>query len=114
MAGRGAVVGFLTSTSGLIIAIVIQSFALVVWNVGTRGPREVVDDVRRAWQTRRAVRGLVLFAAGALLLAGGTLLLILELPLPAQSFAPVELIAIVAALLVELLIGPELRATLRL
>ena len=114
MAGRGAIVGFLTSTSGLIIAIAMQSLALAVWNVGTRGPRELFDDLSAAFRSRRVLGGVVRFVAGALLLLGGALLVIVQLPLPSQGFAPVELIAIAAALLVELLIGPEIRSAMRL
>jgi hypothetical protein len=90
-------------------AICVDAFAFVLWNLTARSPLRLAHDV--AAGVRRLpvfLRGAFHLAVGALLLLGGGILL---LPLVARGrdFIVIETIALVAALAVDQLVGPELR-----
>ncbi|MGA3036889.1 MAG: hypothetical protein ABSE64_05330 [Vulcanimicrobiaceae bacterium] len=80
--------------------------AFIIWNVGTRPPMRLLRDLgkitwRGAWHF---VLGLVILIAGAALMLSVTLLDM------QHEFTILELIAVVAGLLVESLLGTTIRA----
>jgi p-aminobenzoyl-glutamate transporter AbgT len=95
------------------LAIVLDTVALVVWNVGTRPPVQLFADIRAAFGNRSSlVRGSTRFALGAVaLLAAVTV----SAPVAARriDFSIVECWALVVALVVEQIVGPDLRAQRR-
>ena len=84
----------------------------MLWNLTSRSPlrlaRDVATGVRRPGTM---LVGTFHFAVGLLLLAGGSFLLI-PLAVRARDFLVLETLALVAALAVDQLIGPELRRLL--
>jgi hypothetical protein len=92
-------------------AIVLETLALCVWNVGTRPPLAMLRDVARAARSARLLAAGILSAAvGILFVAAATILL-----LPAvdsAEFVPVTIYTFVTALAIELLVGVDLRAAL--
>ncbi|MGD0052261.1 MAG: hypothetical protein ABSD03_10665 [Vulcanimicrobiaceae bacterium] len=100
---------FAVLVARLAVAVVLDVVAFVVWDVGTRAPLDLITDVRRAVAARRGLlAGSARFAVGAvlLLLAG----LIAGPAMPDQrTFTLLETGMLIAALLVEQLIGPDLR-----
>lgn len=93
----------------LAIAIVLDALALTIWDVGTRPPSQLVRDVTRGGRRPRSLAaGLIRFLAGAglLILAG----VIARPVIPSKAvFTIVETGSLLVALLVEALIGPDLR-----
>jgi hypothetical protein len=80
--------------------------AFIIWNVGTRPPMQLFRDLgnitwRGAWHF---ILGFVILIAGAALMLSVTLLDV------QHEFAILELIAVVAGLLVESLLGTTIRA----
>jgi len=96
------------------LAIVFDALAFTVWDVGTRPPTQLARDVGRGIRTARLllVSGLVRFALGVALLV-----LAAEIARPAmptlRAFMLIETGMLIAALLVENLIGPDLRRRVR-
>ncbi len=91
------------------LAIVLDALAFVVWDVGTRPPLRLLRDlVRGARVPARLGRGLLRFALGA-----GLLVLAAVVARPAisgaRTFTVLETGMLVAALIVEALIGTDLR-----
>jgi hypothetical protein len=82
--------------------------AFIIWNVGTRAPMQLLRDLGAfSW------RGLWHFLLGfVILLAGAALMLSVTLIDVQHEFAILELIAVVAGLLVETLLGTTIRAHL--
>lgn len=82
--------------------------AFIIWNIGTRPPSQLLKDLGTfSW------RGLWHFVLGfVILMAGGALMLSVTLIDIQHEFAVLELIAVVAGLLVETLLGTTLRAHL--
>jgi len=81
----------------------------VLWNLTARSPLHLARDIIAG--TRRLpvfLTGMFHFAVGLLLLLGGGILL-LPLVVRARDFLIVETIALIAALAVDQLVGPELR-----
>ncbi|MDQ6926040.1 MAG: hypothetical protein M3154_07375 [Candidatus Eremiobacteraeota bacterium] len=96
------------------LAIVFDALAFTIWDVGTRPPLRLVRDVARGVRVPRVlVRGVLRFLIGF-----GLLLLAAVVARPAmptmRAFTLIETGMIVAALLVEQLIGPDLRGRWRL
>jgi hypothetical protein len=90
----------------------LDTAALVVWDIGTRSPLRLLVDVRAGLRKRAAiVRGLVRLVLGALALlaAAGV-----SAPVATRAgdFTVIECGALVIALVIEQLIGPDLRARL--
>jgi hypothetical protein len=90
-------------------AIVLDALAFVVWDVGTRPPLRLATDVAAGLQRPAvAARGLVRFVLGL-----GLLLIAGFVAKPAtpdlRTFTVLETGMIVAALLVEMLVGNDLR-----
>ncbi len=91
------------------IAIVLDACAFVVWDVGTRPPAQLVRDVTVSVRRPAALaRGVVRFVAGFALLL---IAFVIALPgfASARSFLFVQSGMLIAALVVENLIGPDLR-----
>ncbi|HTX03985.1 MAG TPA: hypothetical protein VMD07_09915 [Candidatus Acidoferrales bacterium] len=82
--------------------------AFIIWNVGTRPPLQLLHDLGKAtW------RGVWHFALGfVILIAGAALMLSVTLIDVQHEFAVLEVIAVVAGLIVESLLGTNIRAHL--
>lgn len=91
------------------IAIVLDALAFTVWDVGTRPPGQLVRDVARGARRRRS------FGFGAIRFLIGLALLVLAglavRPVASREavFTIVETGTLLVALLVEALVGPDLR-----
>ena len=95
------------------VAIVFDALAFTVWDVGTRPPLQLARDIVRGVRIPKVlVRSLIRFALGIALL-----FLAAEIARPAmptlRAFMLIETGMLIAALLVETLIGPDLRRRLR-
>jgi len=92
-------------------AIVLDTLAFVVWNVGTRSPQEVIAAVRRALFARRSLfAGIVSALVGLIFVTAATVLLLPAIAVPQIDFVPAELFTLLVALALEHLIGNDLRA----
>jgi hypothetical protein len=91
------------------LAIVFDALAFTIWDIGTRPPLRMLRDVASGMRVPRVLaRGILRFAIGA-----GLLFLAAVVARPAmptmRAFTLIETGMIVAALLVEQLVGPDLR-----
>jgi hypothetical protein len=91
------------------LAIMFDALAFTIWDIGTRPPLRLVHDVARGLRMPRVLaQGVMRFLIG-----GGLLLLAAVVARPAmptmRAFTLIETGMIVAALLVEQLVGPDLR-----
>ena len=91
------------------LAIVFDALAFTIWDVGTRPPLRLARDVANGVRVPRVlVHGLLRFLIGI-----GLLFLAAVVARPAmptmRAFTLIETGMIVAALLVEQLVGPDLR-----
>ncbi len=91
------------------LAIVFDALAFTIWDVGTRPPVRLIREVARGARVPRVLaRGLLRFLIGF-----GLLVLAAVIARPAmptmRAFTLIETGMIVAALLVEQLVGPDLR-----
>jgi hypothetical protein len=95
------------------LAIILDTAALLVWDIGTRSPARLFADVRAGLRQPSAIlRGLVRLATGLIaLLAAATV----SAPVAARAFdfTVIECWALVTALVLEQLIGPDVRARRR-
>jgi hypothetical protein len=95
------------------VAIVFDALAFTVWDVGTRPPTQLVRDIVRGVRTPRPlVRGLIRFALGFALLFLAAAIARPAMP-TLRTFMLIETGMLIAALLVENLVGPDLRRRLR-
>ncbi len=95
------------------LAIVFDALAFTVWDIGTRPPTQLGRDVARGMRTPQLfVRGLVRFALGAALLFLAAVIARPAMP-TLGAFMLIETGMLIAALLVENLIGPDLRRRAR-
>ena len=95
------------------IAIVFNALAFTIWDVGTRPPMTLVRDVARGVRIPRALAsGIVRFLVGFGLLTLAVLVAQPAIP-TLRAFTFVETGMLIAALLVEQLVGPDLRRRLR-
>ncbi len=91
------------------IAIVFDALAFTVWDVGTRPPLRLLDDIETAARApRRLATGLLRFLIGLGLLVLGALAARPAMP-TMRTFTILETVMLIAALLVEQLVGPDLR-----
>ena len=95
------------------LAVAFDALALVVWDVGTRPPRRLASDVAAALRRpRNLLAGILRFAVGAALLV--LALVVAQPAIPsAQAFTVIETGMLIAALIVEQLIGDDLRRVAR-
>jgi len=118
MAGRGSAGGFpvdLTLLPETFFrvggAIVLDTLAFVVWNVGTRSPLELFVAMRDAVRRRRSLfAGFVSALIGIIFVAAATVLLLPAIAIPELDFVPAELFTLLVALVLEHLVGNDLRA----
>lgn len=95
------------------VAIVFDALAFVVWDVGTRPPLQLARDVARGTRVpAKLARGLLRFAIGCALLLLAALVARPGMP-TLRAFTLIETGMLIAALIVENLIGPDLRRRLR-
>jgi NCAIR mutase (PurE)-related protein len=95
------------------LAILLDAAALIIWDIGTRSPARLLADVRAGLREARArTLGVARFLTGALALV---LAAFVSAPVASRSvdFTIVECWALVTALILEQLIGPDLRARRR-
>jgi hypothetical protein len=96
------------------VAIVFDALAFTVWDVGTRAPLTLIRDIARGVRIPRALGfGIVRFLIGFALLVLAAVVARPGLP-SVRAFTFVETGMLIAALLVEQLVGPDLRRRLRL
>jgi hypothetical protein len=93
-------------------AIVLNGLAFIVWDVGTRPPLSLARDVARGMRRPNVfARGFARFFIGC-----GLLTLAADIARPAiptlRAFTLLETGMLIAALLVENLIGPDVRRRL--
>lgn len=94
-----------------VFAIVFDALAFTIWDVGTRPPMRLIRDVARGARNRRALaRGCLRFAIGLALLILAALIARPAMP-TMRAFTVIETGMLIAALLVESLIGTDLRAS---
>ncbi|MFN2460232.1 MAG: hypothetical protein ABR591_06055 [Candidatus Velthaea sp.] len=110
MARRGrAAVTFAEAFVRVAAAIMLETIAFAVWDVGTRSPVRLIADVRAG--VRQPVsfrRGCFRFLVGIIALSGAAILTAPAVPRSGQ-WALLLALTLIAALLVEQLIGPDLR-----
>ena len=95
------------------LAIVFDALAFTIWDVGTRPPLRLIRDVASGLRVPRVLaQGVLRFLIGF-----GLLFLAAVIAQPAmptmRAFTLIETGMIVAALLVEQLVGPDLRGRWR-
>ena len=92
-------------------AIVLQTLAFVIWNVGTRSPLAVFEAMRAAIKDRRSLAtGAAAVAVGFIFIAAATVLLLPAIADVESDFVPAQLGTLLVALGLELLVGNDLRA----
>jgi hypothetical protein len=91
----------------------LDTAVLIVWDIGTRSPVRLIVDVRAGFRERSTViRGLTRLAVGVIgLLAAATVSA--SVATRAADFTIIECWALVTALVIEQLVGPDLRARRR-
>ncbi len=91
------------------LAIVFDALAFTIWDVGTRPPVRLIRDVAIGVRVPRVLaRGVLRFLIGLGLLVLAAVVARPAMP-TARAFTLIETGMIVAALLVEQLVGPDLR-----
>ena len=94
-------------------AIVFDALAFVIWDVGTRPPLQLIRDVTRGARIPAVVvRGSLRFLTGFGLLFLAAFIMRPGVP-TLRAFTLVETGMLIAALLVENLVGPDLRRSIR-
>ena len=92
-------------------AIVLDTLAFSIWNIGSRSPAAVLRDVREHARERRSlVAGLLRALVGAIFIAAGTVLLLPAIADPQIDFAPTELFVFLVSLALEHVVGADVRA----
>jgi hypothetical protein len=100
---------FAVNAVRIALAIVFDTAALIIWDIGTRSPGRLLADVRAGLGERRSiVRGVLRAVAGALAMAAAVAV---SAPAASRSsdLSVIECWAIVMALAIEQLVGPVLR-----
>jgi hypothetical protein len=91
------------------LAILLDTAALIIWDIGSRSPLRLFADVRAGLRERRAiVRGMLRVVAGVLALMAAVAV---SAPVATRAvdFTIIETWALVTALIVEQIVGPDLR-----
>jgi hypothetical protein len=95
------------------LAIVFDALAFTVWDVGTRPPTQLARDIVRGLRVPTLLaRGLIRLALGIALLFLAAVIARPAMP-TLRAFMLIETGMLIAALLVENLVGPDLRRRLR-
>ncbi len=95
--------------------MIVQAFAFIVWDVGTRAPEKLFRDVaagfRRGASTLRGVRAFILGAVATAVAQLG--LGLAERNIDSLGvLLGIEILVVCAALVIEMMIGPLVRARL--
>lgn len=91
-------------------AIVLDTLAFSIWNIGTRSPATVLRDVRSRVRDRSALAtGVLRVAIGLIFIVAATVLLWPAVADPQSDFAATEIFAFIVALGLEHLVGPDVR-----
>ena len=112
LARRGIVVNLVALFA---IIVIVQAFAFIVWDVGTRAPEKLFRDVaagfRRGASTLRGVRAFILGAVATAVAQLG--LGLAERNIDSLGvLLGIEILVVCAALVIEMMIGPLVRARL--
>jgi hypothetical protein len=95
------------------LAILLDAAALIVWDIGTRSPVRLFADMRASMRHASALmQGGVRLAIGALAIILAALVSA-PVAIRPHDFTIVECWALVTALVLEQLVGPDLRARRR-
>lgn len=95
------------------LAIILDALAFTIWDVGTRPPLRLWRDMTRGARVRRSLaRGILRFVTGFALLLLAALIARPAIP-SARAYTLLETGMLAVALLVEGLIGPDLRRRTR-
>ncbi len=90
-----------------------DALAFVVWDVGTRPPQRLLRDIWGGLGTPAVVlRGVARFAIGAILMYLAVMVAVPVIP-TATAYTVIEAGMLVAALIVEQLVGDDLRGRVR-
>lgn len=99
--------------------MLLHAIAFIIWDVGSRSPSQLLDDVSSAiaQARRRSPRSLRtglwrLVLGSAFLLCGATLMLSATIVNIRTEFTVLEIIGILSGLLVESLVGSKIRTHL--
>ena len=88
----------------------LETFALTVWNIGTRAPHTVLMDIVRAFRSRQALlAGTMSLLVGLVFVAAATVLILPAIEDIMSDFVPVVIFTFLAALALEYLVGGDLR-----
>lgn len=91
-------------------AIVLDALAFMVWNVGTRTPLALLADMRRGLSDRRVLGiGIVSTIVGFVFIMAATVVLFPTIANPVRDLSVFELLTFLVALLVEVLVGDDVR-----
>lgn len=92
-------------------AIVLETLAFIVWNIGTRSPIGVLRDVRAALgDGRKLFAGIVCTIVGFIFIVAAAILIVPICADPDVDFLPAELFTLLVALAIEHLIGNDVRS----
>jgi hypothetical protein len=101
---------FADAFARIAVGIVLQTLAFVVWNIGSRTPLGVLRDARRSLSDARSFfAGAVAAAIGIVFSVAAAVLVLPALVDPPRTFVPVEMLLVVPALVLDYLIGDDLR-----
>lgn len=92
----------------------LDATALIIWDIGTRPPRRLLTDMRVGMHDRTILLvGILRFLAGAIILALGV---ISAFPLVRHrgDFSIVQVWIMIAALVVEQIVGEDVRSRITL
>jgi hypothetical protein len=96
-----------------VLAILLNAFAFILWDVGTRPPLKLASDVAAGVRVPRVLAvGVLRFVVGAALLMMAADVARPGIP-SLHAFTLLETGMLIAALLVETFIGPGVRRRLR-
>jgi hypothetical protein len=92
-------------------AIVLETLAFIVWNIGTRSPIGVLRDARAALRDgRKLFAGIICTIVGFIFIVAASILIVPICVDPDVDFLPAELFTLLVALAIEHLIGNDVRA----
>jgi hypothetical protein len=104
---------FIESGAKLACVIVLQTLALVLWNVGSRPPLRLLRDVAGMKKPRKAFFALAGIAIGLMFVAAATALTISAIGGNPNLFVPFVLGTFLIAIAVDALVGDDLRRAVR-
>jgi len=109
-------VSSLTIFSHLVGSIACASLTLIIWDIGTRSPAQLLSDIGKATSNPRVlVVGTVRFLIGLVFVVVSVTLMFFAVPENEFSrYTLYEIGAFITALAVELLIGDDMRLFLGL